>query len=72
MKIIKLGHYDVQITCSHCKTIYECSTDEMVKNERGEWGINCPVCNLPFIVEKEDKVFELLNHKEPKENKDEL
>ena len=44
MKIISLGHLDVQFCCRKCKTIWEQSTNEMKHDEDNCIYVECPLC----------------------------
>ena len=45
MKIIKMGHIDIQYICPDCQTIFEVSTDEFKWDEENkEWYVYCPMC----------------------------
>ena len=59
MKIIQLGNIDLQFCCPNCRTIFEISTREL-KEEKGNWKTQCPLCDEEIIIMQGDSISKFL------------
>lgn len=63
MKIIRLGNINVQFCCTSCHTIWEINTDEIRKDEEGNYFTVCPLCDTKITMNSDDELVEFLNKK---------
>lgn len=69
MRIIKLGNIDAQFCCRNCHTIWEINTEEIKKDEKGNYFTVCPLCDMEIIMSGDYEFVKFL-HKRQKFQKE--